>query len=125
MAPGEAVEVGALLVRRDVLGDDLDPGAGDRVVILLRCSLVRTDVPDPAADLADGRGHAVALDGQESQVDVLAVPELAVGPGDRGQDRGELGASRAARVGGPHVVGRRVLVRGHQQASCRAVMTAW
>ena len=63
-------------VRAEVVGDDLDPGAGDRVVILLRCVLVRADVTDPAADLADGLGHAIALDGQEGQVDVLAVPEL-------------------------------------------------
>ena len=88
IASGEGVEVGAVRVGLDVVGDDLDPGAGDRVVVLLRGPLVRGDVPDPGADPVGGFRHAVAPNREEGQVDVLTVPELTAGAGDRGQDRG-------------------------------------
>ena len=58
-------------------------------------------------------------------MDVLPVAELAAGPGDLGQQRGQFGAGLSVvryRPGG--VAGERSLVVRHQQASCRAVMTA-
>ena len=83
----------------DVVGDDLHPGLGDRVVVLLRRPLVRGDVLDPVADPGRGLRHAVAPYGHEGQVDVLPVPELPAGTGDPGQDPGQFGVSRAVRSG--------------------------
>jgi len=117
MAPGESLEVGAVRVGRHVVGDDLDPGPGDRVVVFPRRPLVRGYVPDPVADPGGGLRHAVTPDGQEGQVDVLPVPELPAGAGDLGQDRGQLAARRPGWA--------LSLVSGHQPTSCRAVMTAW
>jgi hypothetical protein len=86
--PGEEVEVRAVRFRADVVGDDLDPGAGDRVMVFLRGPLVRGHATDPGADFAGGLRHAVTLYREEGQVDVLTVPELPGRAGDRGQDRG-------------------------------------
>lgn len=131
VAAGEGVEVSAVRVSVDVVGDNLHPGPGDRVVILLRRPLVRGDVLDPAADPDGGRWHAVAPHGHEGQVDVLPVPELPAGTGDPGQDLGQFGvggavcSGRAPGAGDRSLMaGERTIVMGHQQASCRAAMTA-
>jgi hypothetical protein len=90
MPVGEGAEVGAVRIGVRVMGDDLYPGLGDRVVVLLRGPLVRGDVLDPVADPGRGLGHAVPAYGQEGQVNVLAVPELPAGSGDLGQERGQV-----------------------------------
>ena len=125
MPPGEGVEVGAVRVGADVVGDDLHPGPGDRVVVFLRGPFVRGDPLDPVADPRRRLGHAVVPHGQEGQVDVLPVPELPAGAGDLGQDRGQFGVGEPVRSGRRLMVRYRSLVARHQQASCRAVMTAW
>jgi hypothetical protein len=117
VVPGEGLEVGAVRVGGHVVSDDLDPGPRDRVMVLLRSPLVSGEVPDPVADPGGGLRHAVAPHGQEGQVDVLPVAELPAGAGDLGQDRGQFAAGRP---------GRDVcLMCGHQETSCKAVMTAW
>src|SRR5205814_2320882 len=50
MSVGEGTEVGAVRIGAGMVGDELYPGAGDRVVVLLRGPLVRSDALDPAAD---------------------------------------------------------------------------
>src|SRR6516165_3985561 len=128
MPCGKGTEVGTVRVGVDVVGDDLHPGPGDRVMVLLRSPLVRGYVPDPVADPDGGLRHAVAPHGQEGQVDVLPVPELPAGAGDLRQDRGQFGVGQTVR---PAVLawtrnilaGERDLLAGHQQTSCRAVRT--
>jgi hypothetical protein len=111
MPRGEAAEVSAIRVGLGVVGDDLHPGPRDRVVVLLRRPRVDGDLLDPVADLRDRLRPAVPPHSQEGQVDVLPVPELPVRPGDLGQDGGQFGVRRSLML--------------HQQASCKAVMTAW
>src|SRR6266540_1550860 len=95
--------------------------AREMVVVLLRRPLIGGDLPDPGADLADGLGHAVATHGQECEVDVLAVPKCAIGADDALKDRSQFRIGDAVRGGGGAVV----VGMGHQETSCRAVMTAW
>src|SRR5207248_894792 len=104
-------EVLAVRICIDVVGDDLHPGPRDGVVVLLRSPRVHGDVLDPVADPGDRLGHAVPPHGHEGQVDVLPVTEIPVRAGDLGQDGGQFGVAWD--------------VMRHQQASCRAVMTAW
>ncbi len=120
IAPGESVEVGAVRFGIDVVGDDLHPGLGNRVMVLLRRPLVRRDVLDPVADPGRRLRHAVAPHGHEGQVDVLPVPELPAGTGDPRQNPGQFGVSRTVRSGRglmtgdwSLMAGERSLVTGH------------
>jgi hypothetical protein len=77
-----------------VVGDQLDPGAADRLVVLLRRARIPGGAPDAVADQADRGGHAVPADRQPGQLNVLPVAEPAAGAG---QDLGHQGIETAVR----------------------------
>src|SRR5215469_10646654 len=110
-----------------VVRDDLDPGAGDRGVELLRGALVGGEMPDPAGHHLGGPGRPVPADRDIGQVDVLAMAELTAQGNDLRQDRGEFrGHRRGVARGAVRVVrpGVRV-IRGHGDTSVSAPMSAW
>src|SRR5690242_2069318 len=81
-----------------VVADELDPGAADRGVVLLRCAVVTGDALDAVADNVSRRGGAVAADGEPGYVDVLAVPEVFGARHDLTHQLAEWGAHDSAFV---------------------------
>ena len=102
-----------------VVGDQLHPGAADRLVVLLRGARVPGGAPDAVADQADRGGHPVPADRQPGELDVLPVTEPAAGPGQHfshqrveasgvvvGHAETSVSASRASRKPASAVAGR-------------------
>jgi hypothetical protein len=71
---GEGAEIGGGGLA-GMVAHQLDPGAADGGVVLLRGARVAGDPLDAVADQADCGGGAAAADGEPGQVNVLAVPE--------------------------------------------------